>query len=275
MNFSKSTIAHLPLDQIVANPQQPRRTFKEQSLRGLAQSIRTQGIIQPLIVRRAKNSTADYELIAGERRWRALHYTDITNVPVIITEIADQNLLEVALLENIQREDLTSIEEGQCYRELLQAHGYTQEQLARRIGKDRSTIANLIRLLALPLSIQKDIEEKRLSMGHARALLSLSTSQEMLEVRETLLKNNWSVRKTEQIVKSRTQSSSSPQHSSKTLPSQELALHLQSLELELQREYGTKVSIQAQNNQGKLIIDYSSLEEFERIYEKLMKSKIS
>ena len=191
----------LPIYRIKPNPNQPRRYFDPKALQELSQSIKQQGVLQPLIVRKHPMLEGYFELVAGERRWRALQLAGETQAPSIITKLSDTEALEVALLENIQREDLTPIEEGQCYYELMQLHGLTQEELAKKLGKDRSTIANMVRLLALPKAIQQDLEMGRLSAGHARAVLSLSDPKEQLNLRERLLLNNWSVRETEKQVK--------------------------------------------------------------------------
>ena len=272
----QETLLRLALEQIIPNPHQPRRRFNEAQLRQLAQSIQTKGVIQPLIVRKSKVA-GHYELIAGERRWRAMHYTAIQEVEAVVKDIPDEAVLEMALLENIQRENLTPIEEATCYRDLLAQHHYTQEELARRIGKDRSTIANLIRLLQLPTAIQNDLEEARLTIGHTRPLLALPTLQDQLYFREQILKHNWSVRQTEKSVKQMLESfsplknpSSSPQKSANR--AQELELQLMNLELELERHFGTKISIQhGVHGKGRIQIHYISLEDFDRIYS-LLKS---
>lgn len=258
----------LDLSQIHPNRHQPRRHFDEQSIQELAQSIRSQGIIQPLVVRKSKE-TEGYELVAGERRWRALQVAKISEVEVVLKEVADEDLLEVALLENIQRENLTAIEEATSYRDLLSQHGYTQETLAKRIGKDRSTIANLIRLLQLPSPIQNDVEEGRLSVGHTRALLALDTDSEQLEMRERMLKKQWSVRQAEKEVKDfQAQKNRKPQ--SRVPSSQELDLQLRHLEETLERKFGTKVKItHKKNGKGQIQLDYHSLDDFDRVFELL------
>lgn len=264
-------LMRLPLAQIIPNPHQPRRRFNEETLRQLAQSISSQGMIQPLIVRKSPCQANCYELIAGERRWRAMQYTEIREVEVVVKEIDDPHVLEIALLENIQRENLTPIEEASCYRDLLEQHGYTQAELARRVGKDRSTIANLIRLLQLPTAIQNDLEETRLTIGHTRPLLALSNLQDQLHIREQILKHNWSVRKTEKSVKtllaSVTPSKNLTSEQKKSDHAKELDLQLMHLETELEHHFGTKISIQhSPNHKGSIKIDYYSLDDFDRIY---------
>ncbi|MFZ9008044.1 MAG: ParB/RepB/Spo0J family partition protein [bacterium] len=258
----------LPIDRIKPNPHQPRRYFDPKALQELSQSIKQQGVLQPLIVRNHPILEGCFELVAGERRWRALQLAGETQAPVIIKKLGDTEALEVALLENIQREDLTPIEEGQCYHELMQLHGLTQEELARKLGKDRSTIANMVRLLALPKAIQQDLEMGRLSAGHARALLSLSEYSEQLKLRERLLLNNWSVRETEKQVKLilEVQESRASRPSDKIGIDDDLNTELRSIEAELQRYLGTKMRIDHKPPfQGEIRLSYFSAEELDRL----------
>ena len=268
-------LLQLPMDRIIPNPYQPRRRFDETALRELAQSIQTQGMIQPLIVRQSPSRPGFYELIAGERRWRAIQYTAIRQVEAVVKQIEDQDVLEVSLLENIQRENLTPVEEASCYRDLLELHGYTQEELARRIGKDRSTIANLIRLLQLSPAIQNDLEESRLTIGHSRALLSLPSAKTQLQFREQILKNGWSVRQTEQAIKAKLASLQSSLNSKKgrAIRSNDFKHQFMALETELEHHYGTKISINHfPNGHGSIKIEYYSIDDLDRIYELLKSS---
>ena len=258
----------LSIDLIKPNPNQPRRYFESKALQELSQSIKQQGVLQPLIVRNHPILEGCFELVAGERRWRALQLAGETQAPVIIKKLGDNEALEVALLENIQREDLTPIEEGQCYHELMQLHGLTQEELARKLGKDRSTISNMVRLLALPKAIQQDLEMGRLSAGHARALLSFSEPTEQLKIRERLLLNNWSVRETEKqvrmILEVRENRASPP--SEKIWIDDDLNTELRSIEAELQRYLGTKMRIDHKPPfQGEIRLSYFSAEELDRL----------
>tara|TARA_B100001093_G_scaffold479573_1_gene508676 strand:- start:197 stop:1024 length:828 start_codon:yes stop_codon:yes gene_type:complete len=258
----------LSIDLIKPNPNQPRRYFESKALQELSQSIKQQGVLQPLIVRNHPILEGCFELVAGERRWRALQLAGETQAPVIIKKLGDNEALEVALLENIQREDLTPIEEGQCYHELMQLHGLTQEELARKLGKDRSTISNMVRLLALPKAIQQDLEMGRLSAGHARALLSFSEPTEQLKLRERLLLNNWSVRETEKqvrmILEVRENRASHP--SEKIWIDDDLNTELRSIEAELQRYLGTKMRIDHKPPfQGEIRLSYFSAEELDRL----------
>ena len=258
----------LPVDLIKPNPNQPRRYFEHKALQELSQSIKQQGVLQPLIVRIHPVLKGCFELVAGERRWRALKLAGQTEAPVIIKNFGDDEALEVALLENIQREDLTPIEEGLCYHELMQLHGLTQEELASKLGKDRSTIANTVRLLVLPKAIQQDIEMGRISAGHARALLSISEPTEQLKLRERLLLNKWSVRETEKQVRMILEMRENKAgHSSKKIcMNDELNTELRSIEAELQRYLGTKMRIDHKlPYQGEIRISYFSAEELDRL----------
>ena len=258
----------LPVDLIKPNPNQPRRYFEPKALQELSQSIKQQGVLQPLIVRIHPVLEGCFELVAGERRWRALKLAGETEAPVIIKKLGDDEALEVALLENIQREDLTPIEEGLCYQELMQLHGLTQEELASKLGKDRSTIANMVRLLVLPKAIQQDLEMGRLSAGHARALLSLSDPTEQLKLRERLLLKNWSVRETEKQVRMilDLRENKAIQSSKKIWINDELNTELRSIEAELQRYLGTKLRIDHKPPfQGEIRLSYFSAEELDRL----------
>ena len=258
----------LPVDLIKPNPNQPRRYFEPKALQELSQSIKQQGVLQPLIVRIHPVLEGCFELVAGERRWRALKLAGETEAPVIIKKLGDDEALEVALLENIQREDLTPIEEGLCYQELMQLHGLTQEELASKLGKDRSTIANMVRVLVWPKAIQQDLEMGRLSAGHARALLSLSEPTEQLKLREKLLLKNWSVRETEKQVRMilELRENKAIQSSKKTWINDELNTELRSIEAELQRYLGTKMRIDHKPPfQGEIKLSYFSAEELDRL----------
>ena len=281
LDFPEQTFLRVSLEHIVPNPQQPRKQFPDKSLQELAQSIKVQGVLQPLVVRKHPSLANRYELVAGERRWRALKQLEVSQVPVILRKVGDDELLEVALLENIQRENLSVIEEAQSYQDLLQSHGYTQEELARRIGKDRSTIANQMRLLLLPSPLKNDLETGRITAGHARTILALPSTAFQLEMRGRLLLESWSVRETERQVRQKLDFLAvSPQKlgnkntahggaSENLLSKAEKDTHLQNLEEELQRRLRTRVEIKFREGKGQIKIDYFSLEEFERLYDLL------
>ncbi len=272
MNDSAPQVLQVPLDTVHPNPGQPRRHFDERSIQGLAQSIENQGILQPLLVR--PRPEGGYELVAGERRWRALKLLEAPTAPVIVREVDDWNLLEVALLENIQREDLSAIEEAQAYQQLLQLYECTQHELARKLGKDRTTITNTLRLLQLPESIQRDVETGLLTSGHARALLGLSSKAAQQQMREQVLRQGWSVRQTEKAVRAEQARWADLFHetgASPRPPAREAQdHHLRLLEDELSRQLRTPVTLHFQNGKGRIELHYSSLEEFERLQELLL-----
>ena len=275
---SIDTLLQVSPEQIVPNPQQPRKHFDEKSLNELAQSISAQGVLQPLVVRKHPKFPNQYELVAGERRWRALKQIHVAQVPVVLRNVSDNEILEVSLLENIQRENLTVIEEAQSYHDLLQIHGYTQEELAKKLGRDRSTIANMLRLLQLPSALKNDLETGRISSGHARSILSLPNEGVQLEMRQRLLRNSWSVRETERQVRmkldylSKFSLRDGSNNSDTSASSPDPEIQLQHLEDQLQRRLGTNVDIKFQNGKGQIKIDYYSLDEFERLYDLLNSS---
>jgi len=281
-DFSNDTLLNVSLEQIIPNPKQPRKYFPLKSLEELAQSIRIQGVIQPLIVRKHPSFENSYELVAGERRWRALQKLKVYHkIPVVLKKVKDEEMLEVSLLENIQRENLTIIEEAQSYQDLLQIHGYTHEELAQKIGKDRSTISNLMRLLQLPSEMKNDLERGRISAGHARAVLALPRRDLQLEMREGILRNSWSVRETEKKIRQKLDFLSITsekkigtvfEKKSLNKKNRDDDIHLQNLEEELQRKLGTGVKIKFFRGKGNIKIDYYSLEEFEHLYKILVSS---
>src|SRR5438132_8723506 len=190
-------LIEIAVDQVVPNPNQPRKSFEISSLDELTASVRASGVIQPIIVRR---SGAGYQLIAGERRWRAARQAGLERIPAIVREASDAESLELALVENLLREDLNPIDEAEAYEKLLGQFGWTQEELAGRIGRDRSSIANSLRLLRLPEEIQADLRGGRLTMGHARALLALTNPTDQPRLRDDILAHAWSVRATEDSI---------------------------------------------------------------------------
>jgi len=234
-----------------------------------------------LVVRKHQNLTNCYELVAGERRWRALKQLEVNEVPVVLREVGDDEMLEVSLLENIQRENLTIIEEAQAYHDLLKIHDYTQEELAQRIGKDRSTITNLMRLLKLPSALKNDLETGRITSGHARSILALPGEAFQLEMRQRLLRHSWSVRDTERQVRLKLNSLSAGLEtlgnkkdvSRGPITEVSVADHdaqLQNLEEKLQSRLQTRVRIKYHEGKGHIQIDYFSLEEFDRVFDLLV-----
>jgi ParB family chromosome partitioning protein len=248
-----------PIEEIKPNRHQPRKTFAADKLEELASSIREKGIIQPLVVRKG---SSHYELIAGERRWRAAQKAGLREVPVVIQDVSDDVAVEMALIENIQREDLNAIEEAEAYHALMEKFSLSQDEMAKRVGKDRSTVANSLRLLRLPQDIKRDIVEERLSMGHARALLSLDSPDLMKKAREEILRGRLSVRATEGLV-NRIKSKKPLQAGKNVEP------HMVDLEERLKRHFMTKVTIRRTGRGGKIEIFFNGTDDLSRIIEKM------
>jgi len=247
-----------PIEDIKPNRAQPRKTFASEKLEELAASIREKGVIQPLVVLKR---AGHFEIIAGERRWRAAQKAGLHEVPVVIQDVSENTALEMALIENIQREDLNAIEEAQAYRSLMEKIFLSQEELAKRVGKDRSTVANSLRLLKLPDDVQRDIISERLSMGHARALLALEQPELIRRAREEILKKHLSVRGAEALVK---RLKNPPPKKSKNQQ-----LELVELVEQLKKKFQTKVEIKSGGRCGKIEISYSGREELSRVVELL------
>lgn len=247
------------IDLIDANPLQPRRIFQADKLAELAQSIRANGIIQPLVVRKAEGR---YQLVAGERRWRAAKLAELTQVPVVVQEIADDRLLEITLIENIQREDLNPIETAIAFQRMASELSLAAEDIGTRTGKDRTTVVNSIRLLQLPSDLQQLVAERRLSAGHARCLLSLPTPEMQREVAERAAARGWSVRETERTTQKMLEG-----RKPKSVDEVELDPNVKAAIRELERALGTKVRIVEKAKQkGRIEIDYYSSEDLDRIY---------
>lgn len=260
---AESGLLSLPIEKIEPNPVQPRSVFQADRLNELAQSIRENGIIQPLVVRRHGDS---YQLIAGERRWRAARLAGLARVPAVVQDFAEDRLMEIALVENIQREDLNPIEVAQAFERLNKQFKLSHEQIAQRTGKDRTTVTNLLRLLKLPGDIQVMLAEHRLSMGHARALLGLENPENQIEVAGRIASEGLSVRQVERLV----QRMNEPRDPK---PAEEAALdpNVRAAIQELERTLGTRVRIVSKSDQrGRIEIDYYSLEDLTRIYETIV-----
>jgi len=249
-----------PIEEIRPNKEQPRKTFVNEKLEELAASIREKGIIQPLVVLR---KAGHYELIAGERRWRAAQKAGLREVPVVIQDVSEETALEMALIENIQREDLNAIEEADAYHALLERFSLSQEELAKRVGKERSTIANALRLLRLPAEIKRDVAEDRISMGHARALLTLESVEEQKAARDEIVKNHLSVREAEALVKRKKAGPAKKGQKPAEDPDQK------DLTERMQRFFGAKVALKRSGRGGKLEISYADQKELARIVELL------
>jgi ParB family chromosome partitioning protein len=250
------SLVEVGVDEIEPNPNQPRKSFNSIALDELAMSIKASGIIQPVVVRR---QGAGYQLVAGERRWRAARQAGLDRVPAIVREVTDAESLELALVENLLREDLNPMEEAEAFDKLLTRFGCTQEELAQRVGKERSSIANALRLLRLPAPIQDDLRAARLTMGHARALLALATPAEQLKLRDDILAHDWTVRATEDTV--RTATAGRPPRPKQRRRSVEMT----ALEEALQRGLMTRVRIVGTERQGRIEITYANADELERL----------
>lgn len=255
-----SAMRQIPVDLIDPNPLQPRRAFSEEHLKELAASIRASGVVQPVLVRRAGER---YQLVAGERRWRAALLARLEAVPALIRELTDQDALEIALTENILREDLSSVEVAHAYQALQEKFGYSHEQIAARLGLDRSTVANTLRLLKLPPEIQKLLEEKQISPGHARALLSCQDPQAQLQLASMITRDGLTVRQAERMAAT----ASKPQKLQEDTPEAKVDPNLRAAILELERTLGTRVKIAGNDRQGRIEISYYSAQDLNRLYE--------
>ncbi len=253
-------LLEVDIDLIEPNPDQPRYHFNETKLEELAQSIKANGLVQPILLRRV--GSGRYQIVAGERRWRAAQRAGLHKVNAVVRSIPDAKLLELALIENIQRQELNPIEEALAYQRLIQSLGLTQDEVAQRVGKDRSSIANYLRLLKLPAKIQKMLEEDQLSMGHARALLGLESEEDQLRLAEEIISGKLSVRETEQAVKRATSNPSIRESSTQNSND----ANIRAAELRLKRHLGTPVKINLSQNGGKIEIEFGSMSELDRIY---------
>ncbi len=258
--------SRLPIEAIQPNPMQPRVVFQPERLQELAASIRANGIIQPLIVRRHE---AQFQLVAGERRWRAAKLAGLTDVPVVVQEIADPQLLEIALIENIQREDLNAIETARAYERLGRDLGLSQEEIGRRTGKDRTSITNVLRLLKLPSEVQLLLAEHRLSMGHARAILGLPTAEQQIEIAEKAAAQGLSVRHVEGIVQNltseRTRTGNKKEKTSDP--------NVRAAAEEMERALGTRIRIvELSEQRGRIEIEYYSQTDLDRLFQQIVGS---
>ena len=259
----------VPISEIRPNPRQPRRYFNEAKIAELSESIRNQGILQPLVVRKIPQG---YELILGERRFRAAQRAQLERVPVIVKEVSDAESLEMALVENIQREELTPIEEALAYRQLMEEFHLTQEQVAQRVGKSRPVVTNLLRVLNLPEEIKENVDKGTLTVGHARALLALNMPEQQLEMSRRIMADGLSVRATEtlvsqsNIIEEPSVESSAPE---KPTVIQRTDVYLKAVEEDLTRALGTKVRLVSRKKGGKIEIEYYSNDELEGLVQRL------
>lgn len=259
----REAVRLVAVDAIRPNPRQPRTHMDEERLAELADSIRTLGLIQPLIVTEAGGG---YTLVAGERRWRASRLAGLTEVPVIIKEATSQEMLEIALVENIQRDDLNPLEEGYAYQQLMDEFGLTQAQVAERVGKGRSTVANLMRLVSLPNNIQQAVIDGRLSGAHGRALLALPTAEMQTAAMNQILRLDLSVRQTETLVRNLLADKKPEPRQRPTLSPE-----LKALQHDFEASLGTRVNIETSGKGGRLVIHYFSDDDLQALYDAIVK----
>ncbi|MGZ3591122.1 MAG: ParB/RepB/Spo0J family partition protein [Thermodesulfobacteriota bacterium] len=254
------------IEEILPNRSQPRKHFDEAKLQELAESIREKGILEPLLVRRTEQG---YELIVGERRWRAAQKAGLKEVPVLVKETERREALEISLIENLQREDLNPIEEAEAFKQLIEEFNISQEELSKRVGKDRTTVTNTLRLLKLPLEMRDHLLQNRITSGHARAILSLENKEKQKELCTLIIKRGLSVREAEAIAKrwsEKPKKSVAPARKKGDLESQ-----LSSLQDSMRKYLGTKVHLSQKGKGGKIEIEYYSHEDLERIVEAILK----
>jgi ParB family chromosome partitioning protein len=259
--YGDKSVFACPVEKIVPQKGQPRQRFDAQKLDELAQSIREHGLIEPLVVRRVSGAD-QFELIAGERRWRALQRAGLREALVVVKDVSPEDAFELALIENVQREDLNAIELAEAYDRLLRDHGYTQEALADRVGKDRTTIANVLRLLKLPPRVRARVVASQLTEGHARALLGAGDAAAIEQLAERVVRGGLSVRATEALVRThgKTGGGKAPVKS----PS------VRDLEQRLARALGTRVEVRDRGNKGEVVIPYADLDALDRLIDKLL-----
>jgi ParB family transcriptional regulator, chromosome partitioning protein len=266
-NSSELGLFELDIDLIQPNPEQPRTRFSANSLEELSQSIRENGVVQPIVVRKKDSG---YEIVAGERRWRASQKLGLSKIPAIVKEVSDDKLLELALIENIQRQELNAIEEAKAYKKLIETIGLTQEMVAQRVGKERTVITNHLRLLKLPTDIQTLVEEEKISAGHARAILSAGdeTSQKLLA--RTIVETSMSVREAERMAKKFARREGKLAEEPKII--KPIDPNIKAAEVKMRRDFGTQVRIlpDGKGTGGKIEIEYYSDSDLDRIYNLLI-----
>ncbi|HOS68887.1 MAG TPA: ParB/RepB/Spo0J family partition protein [Bacillota bacterium] len=258
----RNSIVEIKITDIEANDRQPRKAFNDETLVDLSESIKEHGVVQPIIVRKLGSS---YQIIAGERRWRAARLAGKKTIPAIVKECSDLEVMELALIENLQREDLNSIEEATAYKSLIEEYNMTQDEISKKIGKSRPAIANSLRLLQLPQEIKNMIAEGKISQGHARALLSISGEKKQIDMAEKIIAQQLNVRQIEKLAKD------TKQKKKKEVLPDAYQIEINQLEERLRAALGTKVTIHHKKNKGSIEIEYYSDEEFDRIFDLLEK----
>ena len=256
-SVKQENYVNIPIDSLEANPYQPRKTFDEEMLRELSASIGIHGVVQPLVV--SRKAGGRYTLIAGERRWRASRMAGLREVPAVIRDLSERELMEVSLIENLQREDLSAIEEAVAMKKIMEEFSMTQEQLARRIGKSRPAVTNALRLLLLPEEVIEMMNAGKLSAGHGRAVLSVK-EELMIPFAREIMDRGLSVREAERLAATFTLEKPQPKEKVKDV-------HIRNAEEEMTRALGTRVQINGGEKKGKIVIEYYSEEDLERLYE--------
>jgi len=257
-----SAISELKINEIEPNKEQPRKQFDQEKLKGLADSIKQHGVVQPIIVKKNENG---YSIIAGERRWRAAKIAGLKTIPAIIKDLTTREIMEIALIENIQREDLNPVEEAEAYKKLIDEHGLTQEALSNVVGKSRAAIANSIRLLTLSEAVKEMLVNDLLTPGHARTLITIEDEEKQNRLANTIVEKNLNVRETEKLIKNLTAEK-------KKRKSPDRDANIIDIEEKLKSVLGTKVDLQHYSNKGKIVIEYFSNEELDRIIDILTKN---
>lgn len=263
--YGDNNVFRCALEKIKPQRGQPRQHFAVDALEELATSIREHGLLEPLVVRRLVN-TDQFEIIAGERRWRAAQKAGLREVLVVVRDVSSKDAFELALIENVQREDLDAIEFAEALQRLIDEHGYTQDSLAQRVGKDRSTVANALRLLKLPPDVRERVVSGELSEGHARALLGAPDQKILTELAEKVIRGHLNVRQTEELIRA-TKHNKSDKHTGVTATK---TASVRDLETRLSRHLGTRCEVLDQQGKGKIIVHYGSLDELDRLLETLL-----
>jgi ParB family chromosome partitioning protein len=264
-SYGDKSVFFCPIERLGPQPGQPRQNFDEEALEELAASIREHGIIEPLVVRRTQPGADTYELIAGERRWRAAQRAGLKDVLVVVKDVSPKDAFELALVENVQREDLNPIELAEAYERLLKEHAYTPESLAERVGKNRSTVANSMRLLKLPPRIRSMVISGDLSEGHARAILGAPTDDAMSDIADKAVRGRLPVRKVEELVRGARPAKGATDKGNKSPNAATKSPGIKDLEARLMRKLGTKVEVRDRDGRGDFVVSYASLDELDRI----------
>lgn len=261
---AKNSVVELKINDIDPNTKQPRKTFDQERLEALAESIKEHGVVQPIIV---KTEGSRYIIVAGERRWRAAKLAGLKTVPAIVKDLTSREVMEIALIENLQREDLNPVEEAEAYQRLIEEYSLTQEEVAKLVGKSRTAIANSVRLLSLSKEIKEMITDGRLTSGHARALITVSDGRKQLSLANQIVEKGLNVREAEKLA---SMEDKKQKKNKKQKPVDKIAAEMKNLEDKLRSAYGTKVSLYDSEGRGRIVFEYYSNEEFDRIIDLLL-----